>query len=97
VEVDGPRQKIVLPTPDRVTAVDLDPDYRLWRRVDPASFPPILREVFVAPRVGLLLADADAGASALSPARSPLACSTAAPNPSMPKLARRFPEIRRCC
>jgi aminopeptidase N len=60
VEVDGPRQQIVLPAADRVTAIDLDPDYRLWRRVDPASFPPILREVFVAPRAGLLLADADA-------------------------------------
>jgi len=60
VELDGPRQQIVLPAPDRVTAVDLDPEYRLWRRVDPTSFPPILREVFVAPRAGLLLADADA-------------------------------------
>jgi hypothetical protein len=60
VEVDGPRQQIVLPAPDRVTAVDLDPEYRLWRRVDPANFPPILREVFVAPRAGLLLANADA-------------------------------------
>jgi aminopeptidase N len=59
VEVDGPRQPIVLPAPERVTAIDLDPEYRLWRRVDPVRFPPILREVFVAPRAGLLLADAD--------------------------------------
>jgi len=61
VEVNEPRSRIVLPVSNRVTAVDLDPDYRLWRRVDPAQFPPILREVFVAPRAGLLLADADPG------------------------------------
>ena len=66
VEVVGPRQQIVLPAPARVTAVDLDPEYRLWRRVDPASFPPILREVFVAPRAGLLLADADAELGAVA-------------------------------
>jgi hypothetical protein len=59
VDVAGRRQPIVLPVADRVTAVELDPDYRLWRRVDPAYFPPILREVFVAPRAALLLADPD--------------------------------------
>ncbi len=59
VDVTGRRQPIVLPVADRVTAVELDPDYRLWRRVDPAYFPPILREVFVAPRAGLLLVDLD--------------------------------------
>ncbi len=59
VALDGPRTRVVLPVPERVMAVELDPDYRLWRRVDLAYFPPILREVFVAPRAGLLLADAD--------------------------------------
>jgi len=59
VEASGPRTRIDLPVPDRVMAVELDTDYRLWRRVDLAFFPPILREVFVAPRAGLLLADAD--------------------------------------
>jgi len=59
VDVAGPHQPIVLSVADRVTAVELDPDYRLWRRVDPAYFPPILREVFVAPRAGLLLVDSD--------------------------------------
>jgi hypothetical protein len=59
VDVDGPRRHIVLPAADRVTAIELDPDYRLWRRIDPGYFPPILREVFVAPRAGLLLVDAD--------------------------------------
>ncbi|MDP1996275.1 MAG: M1 family aminopeptidase [Gallionella sp.] len=57
VEAKGQRSRIVLPAPDRVVAVELDPDYRLWRRVDPAYFPPILREVFVAPRADLLLTD----------------------------------------
>ena len=60
VEVDGPLTQVVLAVPERVLAVDLDPDYRLWRRVEPAYLPPILREVFVAPRAGLLLADGDA-------------------------------------
>ena len=36
-----------------------DPDFRVWRRVDPAVFPPILREVFVAPKAGLVVVDAD--------------------------------------
>ena len=36
-----------------------DPDFRVWRRVDPAVFPPILREVFVAPRARVVVADAE--------------------------------------
>ena len=60
VDITGPRLQIVLPATVPVTAVDLDPDYRIWRRVATATFPPILREVFVAPRAELLLADADA-------------------------------------
>jgi hypothetical protein len=59
VAVDAPRSRIALAAPERVAAVDLDPDYRLWRRTDPVHFPPILREVFIAPRAGLVLADAD--------------------------------------
>lgn len=59
VEISERRSQISLPVPERVVAVDLDPDYRLWRRVDAEFLPPILREVFVAPRAGLLLADAD--------------------------------------
>lgn len=31
-----------------------DPDFRVWRRVDPAVFPPILREVFVAPQAAVV-------------------------------------------
>lgn len=51
---------VCLPGNVPAQAVELDPDYRLWRRVAPAHFPPILREIFVAPRVGLLLAERDA-------------------------------------
>ena len=36
--------------------VELDPDLRLWRRLDPATVPPIFREVFVSPRSRLFLA-----------------------------------------
>ena len=50
---------VCLPASDPVQALDLDPDYRIWRRVAADRFPPILREVLVAPRVGLLLAEAD--------------------------------------
>ncbi|MDD5387833.1 MAG: hypothetical protein PHD37_00695 [Gallionellaceae bacterium] len=42
-----------------VQAVDLDPEYRLWRRVARDRFPPILREILMAPRVDLLLAEGD--------------------------------------
>jgi len=59
VELKDAETRLNLPAPALVQAVDLDPDYRLWRRVETSHFPPILREVFVAPRVGLLLADRD--------------------------------------
>ena len=36
-----------------------DPDFRVWRRVEPAVFPPILREVFVAPQAGLIVTDGE--------------------------------------
>ena len=51
-----------------VEAVELDPDYRVWRRVDAALLPPILRETFVAPRARAVLAgdDPELRAAALS-------------------------------
>ncbi len=64
IEVSRTVTEVGLPAPKLVQAVDLDPDYRLWRRVDPASFPPILREVFVAPRAGLLVLGDDLAAAA---------------------------------
>lgn len=43
-------------TPD-ATQVELDPEWRLWRRLDPGTVPPIFREVFVSPRAQLFLAN----------------------------------------
>lgn len=37
--------------------VELDPELRLWRRLDPGTVPPIFREVFVSPRSQLFLAN----------------------------------------
>ncbi len=59
VTLAGPRTTVTLPVKGLVQAVELDPDYRLWRRLEPALLPPILREVFVAPRTALLRADED--------------------------------------
>ncbi|MFC5302570.1 M1 family metallopeptidase [Azospira restricta] len=53
------RATIVLKDAGAAQAVELDPDYRLWRRVDPAVLPAILREVFVAPQAALQTVDAD--------------------------------------
>ena len=36
--------------------VELDPELRLWRRLDPATVPPIFREIFISPRSQLFLA-----------------------------------------
>ncbi len=58
----GPGQStLVLQVDGAVRSVELDPDYRLWRRIDRALLPPILREVFVAPRASVVLAGGDAG------------------------------------
>jgi aminopeptidase N len=59
VEVSELITRLTLPAPNLVQAVELDPSYRLWRRVEPDHFPPILREVFVAPKVGMLTAGDD--------------------------------------
>jgi len=60
LEVKESSTRVSLPAPRLVQAVELDPDYRIWRRVARDHFPAILREIFVAPRPGLLLAEADA-------------------------------------
>jgi aminopeptidase N len=39
--------------------VELDPDLRLWRRLDPATVPPIFRDVFISPRAALFVANED--------------------------------------
>ena len=56
IELSQRDETVSLPAPKLVQAVDLDPDYRLWRRVDADTFPPILREIFVAPKAGLMVA-----------------------------------------
>lgn len=60
ISLDTDRATVVLPVNGLAQAVELDPDFRLWRRLDPAVLPPILREVFIAPQAGLVLADAEA-------------------------------------
>jgi aminopeptidase N len=46
--------------PPQATAVELDPDLRLWRRLDSRSVPPIFREVFISPRSGVFVTDKSA-------------------------------------
>lgn len=53
------RETFALADAGAAQAVELDPDYRLWRRVEPAALPAILRETFVAPRATLQLVDDD--------------------------------------
>ncbi len=62
--VTGRETRLVLDRAAGAQSVELDPDYRLWRRVDPALLPAILREVFVAPRAALLAPGADAATRA---------------------------------
>jgi len=62
---------VTLPADAAIETVELDPDYRIWRRVDAALLPPILRETFVAPQARAVLAgdgkdDAALRAAALS-------------------------------
>ena len=40
--------------------VELDPEFRLWRRLEPLAVPPIFREVFIAQRTDVFLANAGA-------------------------------------
>jgi hypothetical protein len=55
VDVDGLNATVTLDGKGGASAVQLDPEYRLWRRVAPALMPAILREVFVAPKVSVLI------------------------------------------
>jgi aminopeptidase N len=59
VKLDGRERAITLDKATGVQRVELDPDYRLWRRVDTAVLPPILREVFVAPQAALVVPEGD--------------------------------------
>lgn len=44
-------QDFSLPLPKQPKTLELDPDYRLWRRLDANSLPPILRELWIAPGI----------------------------------------------
>ena len=55
VRLAGPRTETLLSVSEAVTSVAPDPDYRVWRRLNPARLPASLREVFVAPQVHLVL------------------------------------------
>jgi aminopeptidase N len=46
--------------PPQATAVELDPELQLWRRLDSRSVPPIFREVFISPRAGVFVTDKSA-------------------------------------
>jgi aminopeptidase N len=59
IDLTGHEASTRLAVRGRVQSVELDPDYRLWRRVEPALFPAILREVFVAPQTGIVVVDED--------------------------------------
>jgi hypothetical protein len=45
--------------PGDARAVELDPDLKLWRRLDPQAVPPILRETFIAPRSQVCVTGSD--------------------------------------
>jgi aminopeptidase N len=54
------QSRLVVRVAGMVLNVVLDPDYRVWRRIDRALLPPILREVFVAPQASVVLVGSDA-------------------------------------
>jgi aminopeptidase N len=54
--------------PAGANEVELDPDLRLWRRLEPRAVPPIFRDTFIAPRAEVFLAST--GADWVGPAMS---------------------------
>lgn len=69
--------------PQGATEVELDPDLRLWRRLDPRAVPPIFREVFISPRSEVFFANK--GREWIAPA-------TALANRLLDSKAREVPE-----
>jgi aminopeptidase N len=92
-EVDEPVTHLTLTAPSLVQAVELDPDYRLWRRLDAENFPAILREVFVAPKVGLLTAGDDMAEAATALAERLLDARPARPQAAGPGLPGSDPVL----
>jgi hypothetical protein len=68
IETRPGTRNYALPAPAAIASVELDPDYRLWRRVDARLLPPILRETFIALNARAVLAgdDAEMRAAALA-------------------------------
>jgi aminopeptidase N len=67
-ERETPVGAAAAPLPADAIEVELDPDLRLWRRLDPRTVPPIFRDVFISPRAEVLLANQ--GAAWTTPARA---------------------------
>ncbi|MFN4148710.1 MAG: M1 family metallopeptidase [Rhodocyclaceae bacterium] len=61
-----------------------DPDYRVWRRIDLVRFPPILREIFVAPASRVVVTTADLREPALTLARQVLDAKPARAETALP-------------
>lgn len=59
VRLAGETAKIALETGARPLSVVLDPDFRLFRRLDAAEAPPILRQVIVDPGTAVVVASGD--------------------------------------
>jgi aminopeptidase N len=68
VELDRTRQTVILPVSGSPKGLRLDPELRLWRVLDPAELPPILREWILAsaPRIALASPALRADAMALA-------------------------------
>jgi aminopeptidase N len=66
VELDRPQQTVTLPVDGRPTGLRVDPELRLWRTLDPAELPPILRQWILASAPRLALASAVLRADALA-------------------------------
>lgn len=63
VAIDALRETASLDTLFRPESVALDPDLRLFRRLDPRALPPILRQVMLDPSTALVVASQDAAVS----------------------------------
>lgn len=59
VELHGPSTQVALEVPDRVLAVAIDPDVRLFRRLDQEEIAPILRQVTYDRRTALVQTSSD--------------------------------------
>ncbi len=66
VELDRPQQTVTLPVDGSPTGLRVDPELRLWRVLDPAELPPILRQWILASAPRLALASAALRTDALA-------------------------------